>query len=45
MGGRLSDFYEKEGITISEQSMEDSYQDTFLSPNSSVPNLHGGKGL
>ena len=41
MGGSLADFYDKEGISVSEQSLEDSYQDTFLSPDSSVPNLHG----
>ena len=45
MGGRLSEFYDKEGITISERSMEDSFTATYLSPDSSMPNLHGAIGL
>ena len=45
MGGRLSEFYDKEGITISERSMEDSFTGTYLSPDPSIPNLYGAKGL
>ena len=45
MGGRLSEFYDKEGITISERSYEESFTGTYLSPDSSMKNLHGTKGL